>query len=28
MGVHTATGAAALGWHPPETLAAVFRLFS
>ena len=28
MGVHAATGASALGWHPPETLAAVFRLFA
>ena len=27
MGIHAATGAAALGWHPPETLAAVFSLF-
>ena len=28
MGVHAATGASALGWHPPEALATVFRLFS
>jgi len=25
MLVHAATGAAAFGWHPPETLVAVFR---
>jgi hypothetical protein len=28
MGVHAATGASALGWHPPEALAAVFSIFS
>lgn len=28
MGVHAATGASALGWHPPETLAAVFSLLA
>ena len=28
MGIHAATGASALGWHPPEALAAVFSLFS
>jgi hypothetical protein len=28
MGVHAATGASALGWHPPEALAAVFSLFA
>ena len=28
MGVHAATGASALGWHPPEALAAVFSLLS
>ena len=28
MGVHAATGASALGWHPPEALAAVLGLFS
>jgi hypothetical protein len=27
MCVHAATGASALGWHPPEALAAVFHLF-
>jgi uncharacterized protein DUF5658 len=26
MLVHAATGASALGWHPPEALAAVFHL--
>lgn len=28
MLVHAATGASALGWHPPETLAAVLHLTS
>jgi hypothetical protein len=28
MFVHAATGAAALGWQPPEALASMFRLFS
>ena len=28
MGIHAATGASALGWHPPEALAAVFSLFA
>jgi hypothetical protein len=28
MLVHVATGASALGWHPPEALAAVFHLSS
>jgi len=28
MCLHAATGASALGWHPPEALAAVFSLFS
>ena len=28
MGVHAATGASALGWHPPEALAAVFSLLA
>lgn len=28
MGVHAATGAAALGWQPPEALASMFRLFA
>jgi hypothetical protein len=26
MFIHAATGASALGWHPPEALAAVFHL--
>ena len=28
MGVHAATGAAALGWQPPEALASMLRLFA
>jgi hypothetical protein len=28
MAVHAATGASALGWRPPEALAAVLRIFS
>ena len=28
MLVHAATGASALGWHPPEALAAFFHLLS
>lgn len=28
MGIHAATGASALGWHPPEALATVFSILS
>ena len=28
MGVHAVTGASALGWHPPEALASVFRVLA